>query len=157
MAFAFRPLNEADAEQVIAWRYAPPYEVYNLSPADRAVLLDPRNAYFAADDEDGQLIGFCCFGPEARVPGGSYGEDTGLDIGVGLRPDATGQGLGPKLIRNALDLGRRIYGAHRFGVTVAAFNERAVRAAQRAGFTRTGRFIQTESRREWVQLLAQIP
>ena len=56
-------------------------------------MHDPTNRYHGVTGEDhSQLIGFCCFGPDARVTGFAYDEDS-LDIGAGLRPDLTGRGL----------------------------------------------------------------
>src|SRR5437868_10225481 len=91
MQFAWRAINRVDAEQIVGWRYAVPYDRYNLAESDVAGLLVPRNNYFVADDADDRLVGFCCFGADARVSGGSYGDETGLDVGVGLRPDVTGR------------------------------------------------------------------
>ncbi len=72
----FRPLDASDARAILAWRYEGPYAVYNPQPPDLAaavaILIDPANAYFAARDETGALVGFCCFGADARVPGGDW-------------------------------------------------------------------------------------
>ena len=59
---------------------------------DVAALLRPDYHYHAAHDETGRLVGFCCFGEDAQVPGGDYSLPA-LDIGLGLHPDLTGRGL----------------------------------------------------------------
>ena len=85
-----RPLERADAEAIAAWRYEGPWDVYNSRPGD---LLSAEAGYQAVADETGTLVGFVCLGQEARVPGLAEAEGT-VDIGVGMRPDLVGQGLG---------------------------------------------------------------
>lgn len=140
----FGPMDEAAARAVLGWRYPPPYDLYNADPAGvgegLATLLDPANACFAARDADGALVGYCCFGPEARVPGGDYGEAGLTDLGLGLRPDLTGRGLGAAFVAAATTFGRERLGARRYRLTVAAFNQRAIRVYARAGFREVARF-----------------
>src|SRR5206468_9220263 len=62
--------------------------------------------YQAVRDEDGELVGFCTFGEDARVAGYIYPDDA-LDIGVGMRPDLVGRGLGLAFTREVLDFARR--------------------------------------------------
>lgn len=134
----FLPLDATDARAILAWRYDGPYAVYNPQPPDLdvavAILTDPANAYFAARDEVGALIGFCCFGADAQVPGGDYADHAPLDISLGLRPDLTGGGRGLSFLLAVLALGRERFAPPRFRLTVAAFNERARKVYSRADF-----------------------
>ena len=99
MRFHVEPMNEVYAEQLTHWHYEPPYQMYNTT-SDQTLIpsfVDPQNAYYSILD-DGEMIAFCCFGKEAQVLGGDYG-DVALDIGLGVRPDLTGQGKhGKKLV-----------------------------------------------------------
>ena len=108
----FKPMDEPSAREILTWRYEPPYDIYNANPggADAFVqaLLDPAYAYHAIADECGELVGYCCFGADARVPGGDYGTDA-LDIGLGMRPDLTGHGRGPVFFEAILDFARRTF------------------------------------------------
>jgi ribosomal-protein-alanine N-acetyltransferase len=144
----FRPLDASDARAILAWRYEGPYAVYNPQPPDLAaavaILIDPANAYFAARDETGALVGFCCFGADARVPGGDYADPAPLDVGLGLRPDLTGGGRGLLFLLAVLALGRERSAHARFRLTVAAFNERARKVYARAGFRPLARFRRGE-------------
>jgi homoisocitrate dehydrogenase len=146
--FQFRPMDEASARQVLAWRYEPPYEMYNLtSPEDGAdatveFLTDAQNGYYVVDDERGELVAFCCFGADAQVLGGDYAADA-LDIGLGMRPDLTGRGNGGTYVEAVLDFARRRFMPSAFRVTIAAFNGRARRVWTRAGFQE----VQTFERR----------
>ncbi len=150
-----RPLTDAEAEAIVGWRYDPPYDVYGTSEADpdtvRSLVL-PENAYYAIL-RDGDLVGFCCFGHEAQVPGGDYREDA-LDVGIGLRPDLTGQGLGGQVLAAVLDIGRQTFGAGHFRATIAAWNRRSIRTFEKLGFKQTATF-RTEGNPAsdtWVQI-----
>jgi RimJ/RimL family protein N-acetyltransferase len=137
MSFIFRPVDEASARAFLSWRYEPPYDIYNVEPAeiDSEILffLDPRNGYFSIFDEPGDLVAFCCFGQDACVPGGDYSAPA-LDIGLGVRPDLTGQGRGLTYVNAVLEFARQSYRSAFFRVTVAEFNKRALRVWEKAGF-----------------------
>ena len=162
--YSVRPLSEADARQILAWRYAPPYDIYNLidadpAPADlaRAVafLLDPENLYFAVDDEDDVLLGFCCFGREAQVPGYDYSSQHALDVGLSMAPARTGQGGGQAFLAAILAFGFARFQTRRVRATVAAFNQRSQRLFRRAGFVRVASFTSaTATPRAFVVLTA---
>ncbi|MGN6677364.1 MAG: GNAT family N-acetyltransferase, partial [Streptosporangiaceae bacterium] len=63
-----------------------------------------------------------------------------LDTGGGLRPDLTGKGLGRVAIGTGLAFGRREFAPPAFRVTVASFNERALRVVRSLGFVSKGSF-----------------
>jgi RimJ/RimL family protein N-acetyltransferase len=130
----FRPLTEADADELLAWRYPGEYATYDHG--DRAEMLAGGGPYFVAD-EDGAIVAYCCFGAPARVPPMEE-VDGVLDVGWGLRPDLMGQRRGPALIEAVLDLARERYAPRRFRIAVYAWNERAQRAPAAAGFRHDG-------------------
>ena len=136
MAVKVTVLTEADAREVASWRYEPPYELYSGSRVGIIAMIEPANRYFAIR-RDGELIGYVCVGPEARVPG--LGAEPGVDdIGLGLRPDVTGRGrfraLFPEVIAQLADEFRE----DRQRVVIAAWNARAQAAARAVGFTVAG-------------------
>ena len=140
--FEVHPVDERAAREIVAWTYGSPYDMYNLNPADldaAASFADPANGYQSVRNEEGELVAFLCFGPEARVAGGEY-LDGPLDVGCGIRPDLTGRGLGPEIIRLAIEVGSGLYNAHSFRATIAAFNQRAQKAAGKAGFVSVASF-----------------
>jgi [ribosomal protein S18]-alanine N-acetyltransferase len=157
MPYTIRSMSEPQARAVLSWQYEAPYDVYSVEPEDLELalvdLLDPENGYYSVHDERGELVGFCCFGPDARVPGGSYTEPA-LDVGLGLRPDLTGQGMGLDLLTAALDFARRHYAPVSFRTTIAAFNQRSIHVHEKAGFVARQSFRNAGSRAgsEWVQL-----
>ena len=66
-----------EAEQVAAWRYSGGWSIYNLESA-QSLIVDLSNYYSIMFD--GNLIGFCCIGEAARVPGMTE-EPATLDLG----------------------------------------------------------------------------
>ena len=142
----FAPMSDADAEEILRWRYTGDLSVYGFDTPDPAAraeekrdLLDPRNCYYAARSAAGELIGFCCFGPDAQVPGGDYRQPA-LDVGLGLQPELVGRGLGLSFVEAILEFASRELSPPRFRLTVATFNRRAARVYERAGFEATERF-----------------
>jgi RimJ/RimL family protein N-acetyltransferase len=137
MTLSIQPLTAAQVRQMLAWQYAGPYAIYNMDGEDPAeanqFIGDPANGYFAIADETGDLIGFCNFGHDARVPGGDYGEEA-LDIGMGLRPDLTGQGRGAAYAAAVFEFARRNFPHSLHRVTIAEFNRRAQRLCEHFGF-----------------------
>lgn len=156
MRFTFAPMATPYAQQIVAWRYDPPYDLYNVSTGDPTVeirwLIDPANAYFALLDEQNDLIGFRCFGADAQVPGGDYSANA-LDTGGGLCPDLTGRGLGRSVLEAGLAFGQQVFDPPGWRVTVAAFNERALRMCRSAGFQPIQHFARRSDRRVFVMLV----
>ncbi len=157
MVLNFSPIDETSARNILAWRYEPPYDFYNSSgsvDADLPTLLDPHNFYYALTNEQTELVAYLCFGQDAQVPGGDYRSDA-LDVGGGLRPDLTGHGFGSTLITAGLDFARSSFSPSAFRATVAAFNERALRVCQKAGFQAVQNFKSCADGKEFVVLLRE--
>jgi RimJ/RimL family protein N-acetyltransferase len=135
MLFVFKPMDEASVDAISQWCYEPPYDIYNWDPdeIDASFFLDPQNAYYCIANDQGNLVAYCCFGLDAQVPGGDYSTKA-LDIGLGVRPDLTGQGHGLAFVNAVLDYASSTFVPAGFRVTVAAFNKRAQRVWEKAGF-----------------------
>lgn len=143
MSFTFRPLDENSARAILNWQYEPPYDMYNLASSDPEdilrYLLDPQNAFYSIYGQLGHLQAYCSFGPDGQVPGRDYSTPA-LDIGLGIRPDLTGKGQGSKYVNAVIDFAQRTYIPDRLRVTIAAFNTRARRVWEGAGFQVVQRF-----------------
>ena len=135
----FVPMTMGFASEIATWHYEGIYSFYDLDedPEDREEFLDPSHwsdACFAVLDARRELIGFFHF--EAS--------DDAVVLGLGLRPDLTGHGLGSAFLEAGLAFARNRYEAQAFRLSVATFNERAVRAYEKAGFVR-GKVFQQET------------
>jgi ribosomal-protein-alanine N-acetyltransferase len=148
----FRPLEEAHAREILEWRYEPPYDTYNLGGDAQEIveyMLTPEYRYHAILSQAGELLAFCCFGEDAQVPGGDYSAEA-LDIGLGVRPDLTGQGQGSRYVQAVLDFARRTWSPRAVRVTIAEFNTPAQKVWQKAGLERVQRFKSTHSGRPFL-------
>ena len=125
------PATEEHFAELAAWRYAPPYDFYDGS---REPVQNPERFFVA--HENGEMIGFYYFEQTEH----------GLDYGLGLRPDLAGRGLGLEFFRAGLEFGRERYKPERIRLHVAAFNERAIKVYERAGFREIGRHIRSFDR-----------
>ena len=131
-AYVFKPMNDEEAREISGWRYDPPYDFYDATsdPDDLAELLDAKRrregAYYAAFDERGALVGFFQFERKGHS----------VEVGLGLRPDLTGKGLGLGFMLAGLEFARRHFSPTGFRLSVATFNERAISVYERAGFGR---------------------
>ena len=127
--YRFEPMSEQQARAVADWYYDPPYDFYDAAadPEDLAELLDPvqrDGRYFAVLGDPGSLVGFFMFKQEGDA----------VVIGLGLRPDLPGRGLGLPFLLAGLEFARGRYAPARFRLMVATFNRRAIRVYEQAGF-----------------------
>ncbi len=145
ISFHFKPLRWADAWAIGGWHYAPPYDVYDLGRIFllEAVLLRALNALLGHEvysvwSEAGELVGTFMFTRTAQ---------DGISIGLALRPDLTGKGVGLAFVRAGLDFARQRYAPRFFRLDVAEFNQRAIKVYERAGFTLGQKTFQLDTKR----------
>ena len=128
-----RAMTAVDATAIAAWHYDGIYSFYDWDQDedDLAELLDPSEwgrRYFAVD-RDARLAGFFVVKLEDGI----------AVLGLGLRPDLTGRGLGAELLATGLRFAEGL-GAERCTLAVAAFNRRAITVYERAGFAEVSRY-----------------
>ncbi len=151
MKFTFSLMSEADAQDVSMWRYEAPYDVYNTTmlrddskeEPDITELLDRDSPYYTVRDEQGELVGYFCYGTAGQPWGVSepalYVEDRVIVIGLALRPDLTGKGVGLSFVNAGLAFAREQFAPTMFRLYVMTFNQRAIRVYERAGFHNVGK------------------
>jgi [ribosomal protein S18]-alanine N-acetyltransferase len=137
--FAFTPIDSETVKAIAEWRYDPPYSLYDTDATQIDSFLRPDYRYFGIVNEDAELIGYCNFGADARVAGYEYPDDA-LDVGVGMRPDLVGRGLGLQFSRSVLNFARRTYAPEALRATIAMFNRRTRRLCLALGFREVARF-----------------
>lgn len=125
--------NDAYGHEVATWHYDAPWDFYDLAsdPVDAAAMRDPaRNEHYRAVlGEGGRLEAFWYFDWHGDV----------VEVGIGLRPDLTGHGLGESFLRAQLEYASDHWQPAKFRLLVAAWNERAIRLYGRLGFREVGR------------------
>ena len=130
-------MTQDEADEIADWRYDPPYDFYDAraDESELTLLLDPerrRDRTFSARDDTGEIVGFFTY----------FRDGDAVVVGLGLRPDLTGRGLGTSFVEQGLEFARGRYEPMRFRLSVAEFNGRAIKVYERAGFVRTRSFPQ---------------
>ncbi|KOP28965.1 hypothetical protein ADM98_08565 [Exiguobacterium sp. BMC-KP] len=137
MSYTFSPLTQRQAEQIAyEWQYDGPFAFYDMpnDEDDLAEFLNPEERtehYFAVLNKE-ELIGYYVFEPNAEV----------VDVGLGMRPDLTGQGNGMAFLDAGLAFVMDHYAPKQIELAVATFNERAIRLYTKSGFEPVERFQQ---------------
>lgn len=126
-----KDMNEHYARKIICWVYEKPYDVYSMKDT-----YDELFRYKVIVNHD--LIGFFCIGKDAQVPSGEYPEGY-LDIGVGLKPDLCGKGMGESFMNEMMT---SMEGP--FRLTVLSWNKRAIKLYEKLGFKEIQRFYRGE-------------
>jgi ribosomal-protein-alanine N-acetyltransferase len=135
MEFKFKHFDENYANNIANWHYEGIYAFYDMDQdiEDLEELQNSRNwvdKYFGVVNESNELIGFFCFEQE----------NGGVIIGLGLRPDLTGIGLGEEFVEAGLKFAKKKYSPNHFSLSVALFNQRAIRVYEKVGFKSDGVF-----------------
>lgn len=125
-----KPMTRGDAQVIQSWTYPPPYDFYNQSSSEEGI--EELMAYHAIY-RDEELIGFYCLGSFAQVPNSTYSYSADYtDVGFGMRPDLTGQGNGRVFVEYVMSMAEK--GKRPLRLTVASFNQRAIRLYEQVGF-----------------------
>ena len=149
MEFTFTLITEVDVQAIQSWHYEGPYAVYDLSADpedDPSEMLERRSPHFAVRDEQGTLVGFFGFGtcaqPWVHDEPRLYSDEGILDVGLGMRPNLTGKGMGLAFVNAGLDFAKKQFAPETFRLYVLTFNERAIRVYEHAGFEPVRTFSQ---------------
>ena len=138
------------AHALAAWRYPAPYDTYNIGDeaAALAEMLDSRSPWFVALDTNDAITSRWAIAASARRPrsAGRASRASGrrttgtvtLSVGLGLRPDLTGQQLGLPFFEPCWPLRWSDSRPDAFRLFVLPFNQRAIRVYERAGFRHVG-------------------
>lgn len=135
-------INEEAAKEILSWQYDKPYDFYNNESTTEALSEMLTEPYFSVFNEENSLVGFFCIGGSAQVPNDSVTYSLRyLDIGVGMRPDLTGQGRGTLFFEFVLSSIDKMFGQRPKRLTVAKFNDRAIHLYEKLGFKPEAAFL----------------
>ncbi|WP_188385588.1 GNAT family N-acetyltransferase [Ornithinibacillus halotolerans] len=140
-------MTDTYAIEILSWKYEKPYDLYNNVLSGEAILELTSPSYHAIVSDE-KVIGFFCTGKDAQVPAGNqvgaYENDC-IDIGLGMRPDLTGKGLGAEFFKYILkQVMEKNSGCLR--LTVADFNKRAIRLYEKFNFEKTCEFLRNDQK-----------
>lgn len=140
-----RPLREDDLASLVAWWNDPAWAALQqriIKPRPGAGIEEmfrswsenrtPGDAGFSIVSRGGELLG------HLTLYGGAVPERA-ASYAIIVGPDHVGRGIGTRATRLALSYGFRELGLNRIELRVWAFNTRAIRAYEKAGFVVEGR------------------
>ena len=138
MAYDFALMTQEQAEKIaFTWHYENEYSFYDLEAdqEDLEEFLDEEkrgNSLYAVL-EDGELVSFLSV---------NMIEPKTIDIGLGMRPDLTGKGKGIEFLKAGIEFIQLEFKPEKISLSVAAFNERAIKVYRKVGFEDIGSFLQ---------------
>ncbi len=132
-----RRLSEAERAASGQWSYPGRLSTYDLGGP-----VAPQRPLMAVEHGE-ELIGYCCFDEEARVPGVAP-EAGSLDVGYGLRPDLVGRGLGREFVAAILDYAEAEFEPARLRLLIIDWNAASRRLAEVLGFSERASVVNEE-------------
>ena len=138
MTYKFDTMTQEQAEDIaFNWHYDGEYSFYNME-ADKEDLeefINPetRGTSIYSVINNNELIGFIS---------ANKVNATTVDIALGLRPDLTGRGEGVEFLKNGIWFVKKIDKPEKLTLSVATFNQRAIKVYRKIGFKDSYTFIQ---------------
>lgn len=137
MNFKFKIPTKSDVQDILTWEYDGIYSFYNNNIDKEKIkwiesFIDSDNN-FSIYNENNELIGNCSF----------YYIDEFLCVGVQMRPDITGKGFGTEFVKSIINFGKQKYNLNYIDLTVAKFNNRAIKVYEKLGFKVVEEFVNT--------------
>jgi [ribosomal protein S18]-alanine N-acetyltransferase len=145
MTYLYQVMSQEQAEEIaFQWHYDGEYSFYDME-SDREDLAEfinqetRGNSVFSVFN-DNELIGFFSV---------SKVDERVYDIGLGMRPDLTGKGIGFKFLKSGIEFLESEYKPKRITLSVATFNQRAIKVYKKMGFNEQNTFMQTTNGSEF--------
>lgn len=130
MDLVIKPLTQEHALEIAdEWKYDGEYAFYDMTAdvEDYEEFVDEdlrnRNDHYEVWEND-RLIGFFCV----------VKEDRSIEIGLGMRPDMCGKGMGRRFVGRIVEFIEEHYRFDRLVMSVASFNQRAIKVYRSCGF-----------------------
>ena len=138
MEYEFEFMTQEQAEEIaFNWHYDAEYSFYDMKAdkEDLAEFLDTQkrgDSYFVVTKDD-DIIGFFSFNKIAINT---------IDIGLGMRPNLIGKRNGSGFLKAGLEFAKSKYSPKKITLSVATFNQRAIKVYRKLGFEDVGTFMQ---------------
>lgn len=130
-------MTKESAFEISQWMYPDIYSCYSFDRSDETLAELMNGEYYAAFDNDNKILGYICIGKSAQIPTlekDVYMDETVLDIGLGLNPVLCGNGFGSKFLADSISFTKQKFNTSHYRLTVASFNQRAIKVYERIGF-----------------------
>jgi [ribosomal protein S18]-alanine N-acetyltransferase len=152
MDYKFNEISQEQAEKILNWHYEGEYSFYDYKNDEENLvkLMSPRGDIYYMVKKGNEEVGFFCYEIE---------EDS-AEIGLGMKPDLTGRGMGLVFLKAGINFAISKYNPKEITLSVATFNKRAIKVYERAGFesvktfmqdTNSGRFKFLKMEYEWTK------
>lgn len=120
--------TEEEKYVICDWKYEGEYAIYNNPPYEEQVskkrgFANPVNRLYSYYDGE-TLVGYVNLVEEEKE----------IFFGIGVNPALCGRGYGQKITEMALELSNRLYPGKTIYLEVRAWNIRAVKCYEKAGF-----------------------
>ncbi len=138
MGYKFEIMTQEQAEEIaFNWHYDAEYAFYDMEAdkEDLVEFLDPQkrgDSNFVVT-KDNDIIGFFSFNEVAINT---------IDIGLGMRPNLIGNGNGSEFLKAGLEFAKSKYTPRKITLSVATFNQRAIKVYRKNGFEEVDTFMQ---------------
>ncbi|WP_414051428.1 GNAT family N-acetyltransferase [Macrococcus animalis] len=129
-------LSQEHAEEIAnEWKYEGIYKFYDVTEdkEDYEEMISPemRGENYFEVLESNELIGYFVIDDS---------KDGVIDYGLGMKPELTGRGQGESFINSTLSYIIDNYDVKTITLSVALFNERAIKCYEKVGFVRADEF-----------------
>lgn len=145
MEYKLEEMTQEQAEDIaFNWHYNGEFSFYDMESdkEDLVEFLDPHqrgNSNFVVMNGT-EVIGFFTFNKVTQNT---------IDLGLGMRPDLTGNGNGLGFLIAGLDFAKAKYNPEKITLSVATFNQRAIKVYRKLGFEEVETFIQDTNGRRY--------
>jgi [ribosomal protein S18]-alanine N-acetyltransferase len=138
VTYRFEKMTQQEAEEIAYnWHYDGEYSFYDME-ADREDLAEFLNPELRGDSVFTVYLG--------EEIGGYYSVNqtaaATYDIGLGMRPELTGRGMGVDFMKAGMDFVKSRFKPDIITLSVAMFNQRAIKVYRRMGFIDLDTFMQ---------------
>lgn len=156
--YKVEPMSLEYAHLISEWVYSDEYSIYSFDNDKETIDELMNGQYFSCVDSENNLIGYFCFGTLAQIPtieGNAYDEDM-LDIGLGLKPELCGHGLGSLFMQTGINYSKQNLQAKKLRLSVACFNHRAIKLYEKLGFRQIAQVSHQKTNKKFILMVCTL-
>ncbi|WP_202710289.1 GNAT family N-acetyltransferase [Sporosalibacterium faouarense] len=139
-SFKLGKLTEEAAKETCTWKYESPYEVYSSWSWEEMIEkgepmtnpLERDKNFLGLYDQNHQILGFAGF---------SYPKENTTRIGLGLKPDICGKGIGEYFVNLIINESKKRCSSGNIDLEVLTWNKRAYKVYRKCGFKTVETYI----------------